>query len=679
MTQVISTNIRTALIEGSASGNAVNYAHDFTDLLGNVENAHGFFQTLESNLSPTDDGDNLEISSGVAFVKYHKTAGEIGFLKFSLEMDQSIDLSSESDGQYYCFVELDQDKVDDGSDEIDGSDVATLKVDSSLPASGDYLEVCSFTKSGTTLTITDQREMLNLGLGALSIAEQKIPHAKIHEFGLEYASDSLDVDVKGGVYREDGSTASDTNLTLSASTTNYISLDINTGVISNSTSAFEGIALYEATTDASGVSSVLDKRQALIGSQGGGELATTEEALAGTNDTKFMSPLKTKEAIGNYICTFSGCTSDDTETEIFVGGVTDERLDLPANSLLVFDMMLTAHSSANDNLVVRAEGSLERDGSDNTTLRYLDVKYNNQPAGSLIEAGYSGNNFYVGGQEASPVAVYFSADGTKMYAVGWSSDYVRQYNLSTPWDIETANYTQSHSIAAQESNSSCAYFSPDGTKFYLCGSDRIIYQYTLSTPWDISTMSYDSINLNLSSLESNGIYGIYFSPDGKYFYYSGDYENKIYQYELSTAWNISTASDTDNAIDVSSQETSPRGICFSEDGKQLYVAGEANKKVYLYNLDVAWSLASSRYSGQSLDYSSQSTSVRGIYVNSKIGALYTINYANDYVYHYNMNPNNWYVSIKADDTNEALTLKVKGADSTNITWQAKAIIDLNQG
>ena len=47
--------------------------------------------------------------------------------------------------------------------------------------------------------------------------------------------------------------------------------------------------------------------------------------------------------------------------------------------------------------------------------------------------------------------------------------------------------------------------SADGTKLYASDSDNgIIYQYTLSTPYDISTTNYDNIILDTTDQTSNG-------------------------------------------------------------------------------------------------------------------------------------------------------------------------------
>lgn len=683
MTQIINTDIRTALIEGSESGKALNYAHDFTDLLGNVQNARGFFQTLEDNLTPTDDGDNLEISQGVAFVKYTKTSGEIGFLKFNLTTDLSIDLSAESDGTFYCFVELDSDAVDNGSGEIDGSDVATLKVDSSLPASGDYLEICSLVKSGTSLAITDLREMVKLSMGELSLGEQKIPHSKIHEFGISYSSDSLSVTVNGGVYKEDGTSNSDTNLTLSASNTNYIDLNINTGTVASNTSGFSGIALYAVTTSASGVAAVVDKRQAFIGSQGGGEVANAAEAIAGTDDTKFISPLKARQILDNDFPIYTGTTTNTSETEIFLGGVADTRMTLEADSVSGFVADITARTANGKCAFWKIEGAIKRDNSGNTELVGENTKtlVADEVNRSLDEDLFEQvNSFTVSAQAASSNTKYvtFNDDGTIMYVGSNDNTAIYQYSLSTAWDVSTASYdSKSFSVSGLgselQSLSGSMSFSDDGTKLYVSGTNystnNKIWQCSLSTAWDISTASYAS--KELAFVYSVG--SMRFHANGtKMITIEG---NKFREYTLSTAWDISTASNTATSSTI---DTYIYSFDISSDGKKIWTLYQYNTSyaIKTYSLSTAWDITTT-----SLD---ETLAIGSMRYRCCFSGDFTRFYATDLstIYEYRIGN---YVSevsdcaVEADDTNEALVVKVSGEDSTNVDWRAKIFGDLNRG
>jgi hypothetical protein len=93
--------------------------------------------------------------------------------------------------------------------------------------------------------------------------------------------------------------------------------------------------------------------------------------------------------------------------------------------------------------------------------------------------------------------VFFKPDGLKMYVIGTISDAVFQYDLSTAWDVSTASFTypttEYFSVGSQETNPTGVFFKPDGLKMYVIGSfGDDVNEYDLSTAWDVSTASYSS-------------------------------------------------------------------------------------------------------------------------------------------------------------------------------------------
>ena len=154
-----------------------------------------------------------------------------------------------------------------------------------------------------------------------------------------------------------------------------------------------------------------------------------------------------------------------------------------------------------------------------------------------------------------------------------------------PWNIKSGYYSgKSLSVIAQETNLAALAFSSDGTKAYAVGStNNTIYQYTLSTAWDISTGSYASKSLSVAAQEST-TEDLAFSSDGTMAYTIGTVQKTIYQYTLSTAWDISTGSYASKSLSVAGEETQPYGLAFPPDGAKVYVLGVATDKIYQYTL-----------------------------------------------------------------------------------------------
>jgi DNA-binding beta-propeller fold protein YncE len=117
-------------------------------------------------------------------------------------------------------------------------------------------------------------------------------------------------------------------------------------------------------------------------------------------------------------------------------------------------------------------------------------QYSLSTAFDLSTASYDSVSFSVASQEASPTSVVFNSDGTKMYIVGYGSDTVHQYTLSTAFDLSTSSYDSvSFSVASQETSPEDITFNSDGTKMYIVGqSSDTIYQYSTATP---AIITYD--------------------------------------------------------------------------------------------------------------------------------------------------------------------------------------------
>ncbi len=67
-------------------------------------------------------------------------------------------------------------------------------------------------------------------------------------------------------------------------------------------------------------------------------------------------------------------------------------------------------------------------------------------------------------------------------------------------------------------------------------------------------------------------------------YMVGLTNDTVYEYSLSTAWQIDTASYASRSFSIASQEANPASIAFKPDGTAMYMVGSANDTVYEYSL-----------------------------------------------------------------------------------------------
>ena len=247
---------------------------------------------------------------------------------------------------------------------------------------------------------------------------------------------------------------------------------------------------------------------------------------------------------------------------------------------------------------------------------------------------YSGISKSVNAQETQPFGLAFSSDGTKMYIVGQTNDTVYQYTLSTAWDVSTATYASlSKSIAAQDPNPTSIFFSSDGLKMYMVGQTyNTVYQYTLSTAWAINTATYASLSKSVSAQEG-AVNGVAFSPDGTKMYIVGQNNDTVYQYTLSTAWNVSTATYASLSKDLGFQDIIPCDLAFSSDGLRMFVVGNYYDQVFQYTLSTAWNVSTATYA--SLAINVPDTQSMGLAFSSDGTKMFALGYANKYVYQFN--------------------------------------------
>jgi len=213
-------------------------------------------------------------------------------------------------------------------------------------------------------------------------------------------------------------------------------------------------------------------------------------------------------------------------------------------------------------------------------------QYSLSTAYNLSTASYDSVSFSVGSQNVVPKALAFNNDGTKMYMAGQaaSATDVYQYTLSTAFDLSTASYDSVSFRASNETITAGLAFNNDGTKMYIVGAnDDDVKQFSLSTAFDLSTASSDSVALDVSG-ESSVPGSIAFNSDGSLIYVVGQIGQEVNKYSLSTAFDLSTAS-YEERFSTSSQDTSPAGIMFSGDYTKMYLLGASNDTIYQYSTD----------------------------------------------------------------------------------------------
>jgi DNA-binding beta-propeller fold protein YncE len=249
----------------------------------------------------------------------------------------------------------------------------------------------------------------------------------------------------------------------------------------------------------------------------------------------------------------------------------------------------------------------------------------------VANGSYDNISLSIAGQETQGKGLTFKSDGIKLYVIGTNGDDVNEYDLSTAWNVSTATYLQNFSISAQEIGPTDITFKIDGTEMYVVGANGDeVNQFTLSTAWDISTASYS--NTFSVATQETAPSGIFFKSDGTRMYITGYAGDDVNEYNLSTAWNISTASFV-QLFSVAAQEANPQSLSFSSDGTKMFVLGESGLDVNFYSLSTAWNISTASFSS-AFALTAGEVAVRGLAFSNDGSKMYILDEDDETIHQY---------------------------------------------
>ena len=239
-------------------------------------------------------------------------------------------------------------------------------------------------------------------------------------------------------------------------------------------------------------------------------------------------------------------------------------------------------------------------------------------------------------QESSPSGMAFSNDGLKMFVIGTSGDDINEYTLSTAFDVSALSFVNSTSISTQTSSPTGMAFSNDGLKMFVVGfQEQNINEYTLSTAFDVSTREFT--HDTSVRLQEEKPTGITFSNDGLKMFVVGFREKNINEYTLSTAFDVFGRDYFIDAFSVATQENDPRDVAFSNDGLKMFVVGRSESAViHEYTLSTAFDVSTAAYA-DSLPISSRETSPTDMEFSNDGAKMFVVGISGDDINEYTLN------------------------------------------
>lgn len=216
------------------------------------------------------------------------------------------------------------------------------------------------------------------------------------------------------------------------------------------------------------------------------------------------------------------------------------------------------------------------------------------------------------------------------------------YDIDT-WHLNPDNFLD---VNAPEGNPTGVTFKPDGTRVFVLGNGTsTVLQYDLSTAWDLTTAGSVTQSSNVRTLSGNllgsSLQSMFIDSTGTRLYILSSGSDSISQYTIDTAWDISSLTFIRD-IHVNSTslggfvtgESNPTGLTFKSDGTILYVAGYNTDKTYQVPLSTAWDISTH---GTITSISTNPPGrVASINFNTDGTKFYLLDYDTDIIYEYSL-------------------------------------------
>jgi len=226
----------------------------------------------------------------------------------------------------------------------------------------------------------------------------------------------------------------------------------------------------------------------------------------------------------------------------------------------------------------------------------------------LRYARFTNRRLGIGTIIANPEGLFWHPDGVHAYVSG-QANFVHRFTTNIPWEVNSLTWDGNTkrfqtSLAANGSitYASGIFLKSDGTRMWIASqSNNRIYQYDLSVPWDISTAVLPTTltYFQTAATEGTGLQDFWWKPDGSAFYALFNSNDRVVQYDISSPsnyWDIGTSSSpnatftTGRFFSVSNKDDSTSGLCFKPDGTTMYVAGAQRDRIYQFAISTPWQL-----------------------------------------------------------------------------------------
>lgn len=360
-----------------------------------------------------------------------------------------------------------------------------------------------------------------------------------------------------------------------------------------------------------------------------GRISLQENTFIPTNtdNIEITSSDKFNPETGAYLVTVNNSSGEIySVSAIPKENISENQIGVSGNTITIYDLIQDETTALSFRAIVETGA--------NGYIDYLDVSRTFRWTFDVNNLTYDDVSLSIAALGNNQAGIYFRPDGLRMFIfVGSSTGRVNQYNLSSAWDLTTASLSPTTaSVTGQTSIAAGFTMHKDGTKFYVTDLNTgLLYQYGLDSAWDLNNVTYEGyFDHRTQDIQP---YDLVFNDDGTKMFVLGRDNDTVYQYTVSTPWDITgTVTYDSESLSVTAQDASPGGILFDNTGTKLYYTGISNDNIHQFNLSTAYDLSTAVSANQSFDIGSNPY---GMYAKQDDGTkLYIIALNGDAVYQY---------------------------------------------
>ena len=208
------------------------------------------------------------------------------------------------------------------------------------------------------------------------------------------------------------------------------------------------------------------------------------------------------------------------------------------------------------------------------------------------------DSYGIGSEEATITGIAFNPDGTKMFIIGIGGDEVNEYSLSVGFDLSsTVTALRTLNVSGQEIEPQEIVFNSDGTVIFVLGTaGDTIDSWSLSTAYNLSGVHATNDHIATTALGGNPR-GMRFNSDGTKMFILENVDNNVEEYALSTAYDPATKSSSSTNYSVSDSGAHLQGMAFSSGGTKMFIVSSDDDDIHEYNLSTGFDVSTASYVG----------------------------------------------------------------------------------